>query len=158
MGGQGQLIEVGADTIALIFDLFSVDCLGVIVDVGVVFMEKIVQQEGLVFLDLAGDEILALGGRTAASKDSEGAVVVCIGGGGGEDEGEEQEEGEVEGEDAFTQCFYWFSFFSGILRGSGNEKWDAAGGSIPFLCSLSAPDRICRGRSRSGRGCRRHPG
>ena len=139
MGGQGQLIEVGADTIALIFDLFSVDCPGVIVDVSVVFMEKVVQHiSGRILFKLDGDGILAVGGCAAASEDGEGAVVVCIGGGGGEDEGEEQEEGEVEGEDAFTQCFHWVSFFSGIL-GEPDRKNGMLRGQHPIFVFTQRP-------------------
>ena len=43
MSGQRQLIEVSIDAILPIVFLYAVDCLRIVIDIGVVLMEKIIQ-------------------------------------------------------------------------------------------------------------------
>ena len=111
MCGQGQFVEVGIDAVLSIVFLYAVDCLGIIINIGVVLVEKIIQKKGRVLLNLDGHFVCAVDGCTVAALDGEGAIfggIRGVRGRDGEEEGQEHQECQIQDEDAFSRYFHEF--------------------------------------------------
>ena len=101
---QGLCIVAGFNIVLSVIFRAAVGRSEIVVDIGIIFVEEVVQHEDSVFLDLDGHFVCAADGCAVAALDGEGAVfggIRPVRSRDGEEEGQEHQECQIQGEDAF---------------------------------------------------------